>query len=141
MIGLLIVAHGGLATELKATLEHVVGRQAQCATLSFQPTDCAQSRQDDIMAAIASVDTGQGVVVATDLYGGTPCNAAMTVDEIGSSVEVVCGVNMPMLVSLAQSRRTSHSVSDLAATARDAGRKYITIASEVRNAKVTKLYA
>lgn len=129
MIGLVIVTHGGLAKEFRAALEHVVGPQTQLESVSIGPEDDMELRRNEILAAIHRVDTGSGVVVLTDMFGGTPSNLAISVmDE--AKVEVIAGINLPMLVKLTSIR----SESDLARAvdlAKEAGRKYINVASQV----------
>ncbi len=129
MIGLVLVTHGGLATEFVIAMEHVVGPQTAVATIAIGPDDDMEVRRRDIAAAIAHVDTGRGVVVLTDLFGGTPSNMAISLMQPGR-VEVIAGINLPMLIRLEGARRTM-SVRDAVAAAREAGRKYITVASEV----------
>jgi mannose PTS system EIIA component len=129
MIGLVIVTHGGLAGEFRAALEHVVGPQQQFATIAIGPEDDMERRRDDIIAAVKSVDTGGGVAVLTDMFGGTPSNLAISVmDE--ARIEVICGVNLPMLVKLA-SIRGEVPLAKAVDQAKDAGRKYIYVASQV----------
>ena len=129
MIGLVLVTHGRLAQELRAALEHVVGPQEKVEGISIQPDDDIEQRRADIVAAVERVDTGEGVVILTDMFGGTPSNLAISVMSVGN-VEVIAGVNLPMLVKLS-SARTGMSLSDAVAAARDAGIKYISIASHV----------
>ena len=129
MIGLVIVTHGGLATEFRAALEHVVGAQEQLETISIGPEDDAEEMRSQIQAAIKTVDSGDGAVLLTDMFGGTPSNLAISVME-DARVEVVAGINLPMLVKLA-SVRTCHSLSEAIDLAKEAGRKYISVASQV----------
>jgi PTS system mannose-specific IIA component len=110
-------------------MEHVVGKQDRIATIAIGPDDDMEARRGDIAAAIAQVDTGKGVILLTDLFGGTPSNLAISLMEKGR-VEVIAGINLPMLIRLA-SARTKMKVVDAVAAAREAGRKYITVASEV----------
>ncbi len=129
MIGLVIVTHGNLAQEFRAALEHVVGRQEHIATISIGPDDEVTGRRAEIVDAVRQVDTGRGVILLTDMFGGTPSNLAIsTMEETGA--DVIAGVNMPMLIKLA-SVRGEKSVADAIAAARDAGRKYISVASQV----------
>lgn len=133
MIGLVLVSHGRLATEFKAAMEHVVGQQKQIETICIGPDDDMESRRKDIVAAIHSVDSGDGVVVLTDMFGGTPCNLAISAMN-GAKVEVVAGINLPMLVKLASLREGCEF--DLAVIkAQEAGKKYINIASKVLQGK------
>lgn len=129
MIGLVLVTHGRLAEEFVVAMEHVVGKQEQIASICIGPEDDMESRRADIAAAIASVDAGRGVIVLSDLFGGTPSNLAISLMEAGK-VEVIAGINLPMLIRLGSARKTM-KVTEAVAAARDAGRKYITIASEV----------
>lgn len=129
MIGLVLVTHGRLAEEFKAALEHVVGPQEQVETISIGPDDDMEQRRQDILKAVESVNDGQGVVLLTDMFGGTPSNLAISVMD-GKSVEVVAGVNLPMLIKLA-SVRTDRSLADAVDEARQAGQKYISVASQV----------
>ncbi|UZK67193.1 PTS sugar transporter subunit IIA [Sphingomonas sp. M1-B02] len=129
MIGLVLVTHGRLAEEFVVAMEHVVGQQERIESISIGPDDDMESRRADIAAAIARVDEGRGVIVLSDLFGGTPSNLAISLMEAGR-IEVIAGINLPMLIRLGSARRTM-KVTDAVAAARDAGRKYITIASEV----------
>ncbi|MEJ8575030.1 PTS sugar transporter subunit IIA [Microbaculum marinum] len=129
MIGLVVVTHGRLAAEFRAAVEHVVGPQDRFETISIGPDDDMEQRRNDILAAVNKVDDGGGVIVLTDMFGGTPSNLAISVME-NANVEVVAGVNLPMLIKLA-SIRGDTGLKDAAAMARDAGRKYISVASEV----------
>jgi PTS system mannose-specific IIA component len=133
MIGLVLVTHGRLATEFRAALEHVVGPQSQIATVTIGPDDDMDQRRRDIIAAVADVDAGDGVAILTDMFGGTPSNLAISVMN-GRQVEVVAGINLPMLVKLA-TIRDSMDLKDAVAQAQDAGRKYINVASRVLNGK------
>lgn len=128
MIGIVIVTHGALAEQFRLALEHVVGPQAQLETVSIGPDDDSDARRLDILAAVQKVDSGAGVVVLTDMFGGTPSNLAISVMEV-ARVEVVAGVNLPMLVKLATIRRDK-PISMAVELARDAGRKYIKVASQ-----------
>jgi len=129
MIGLVLVTHGRLATEFVTAMEHVVGPQRAIAPICIGPDDDMESRREDIAKAIAEVDTGRGVIVLTDLFGGTPSNLAISLMRPGK-VEVIAGINLPMLIRLEGARRTMN-VADAVAAAREAGRKYISVASEV----------
>lgn len=129
MIGLVLVTHGRLAQELRAALEHVVGPQEAVEGISIEPDDDIEQRRDDIVNAVNRVNTGQGVVILTDMFGGTPSNLSISVMSEGN-VEVIAGVNLPMLVKLS-SARTTMDLPDAVAAARDAGIKYISVASQV----------
>lgn len=129
MIGLVIVTHGGLAAEFRAALEHVVGPQPQLIAVAIGPDDDMQRRREEILAAVRRVDSGSGVIVLTDMFGGTPSNLAISVmDE--AHVEVIAGINLPMLIKLA-SVRGDLGLEDAIVQAKDAGRKYISVASQV----------
>ena len=132
MIGLVLVTHGRLAEEFVTAMIHVVGPQEQVATVSIGPEDDMESRRDDIAAAIAQVDDGGGVIVLTDLFGGTPSNLAISLMERGR-IEVIAGMNLPMLIRLGSARKAM-GVTAAVAAAREAGRKYISVASEVLGA-------
>ena len=129
MIGLVLVTHGRLAVEFVTAMEHVVGPQSAVATICIGPDDDMESRRGDIASAISSVDEGRGVIILTDLFGGTPSNLAISLME-PKRIEVIAGVNLPMLIRLERARRTMNVV-DAVAAAREAGRKYISVASEV----------
>ncbi len=129
MIGLVLVTHGRLADEFVTAMEHVVGKQERVATIAIGPDDDMEGRRSDIAAAIAAVDVGRGVIVLTDLFGGTPSNLAISLMERGR-VEVIAGINLPMLIRL-ESARKAMKVVDAVAAAREAGRKYISVASEI----------
>lgn len=128
MIGLILVTHGNLAEEFVHAMQHVVGRQDGIATVCIGPNDDMERRRREISDKIKAVDGGQGVIVLTDLFGGTPSNLAISLMKAGK-VEVIAGINLPMLIRLAKAR-SCMSVGDAAIAARDAGRNYITIASE-----------
>jgi mannose PTS system EIIA component len=129
MIGLVLVTHGRLAVEFVTAMEHVVGPQNAMATICIGPDDDMEVRRADIAEAIAGVEQGRGVIILTDLFGGTPSNLAISLMETGR-IEVIAGVNLPMLIRLEGARRTMNVV-DAVAAAREAGRKYISVASEV----------
>ncbi len=129
MIGLVLVTHGRLADELRSALEHVVGSQRNVATVCIGPDDDMESRRRDIQASIAGVDQGDGVVLLTDMFGGTPSNLAISMMGRGG-VEVIAGVNLPMLVKLAKVR-SSRTLRECVDCAEQAGRKYIAAASHV----------
>jgi PTS system mannose-specific IIA component len=133
MIGLVLVTHGKLAVEFRAALEHVVGPQSQIETVSIGPEDDVERRRQDIIDAVARVNDGSGVILLTDMFGGTPSNLAISVMEAGK-VEVIAGVNLPMLIKLA-SVRGEKPLAQAIVGAQEAGRKYINVASEVLNGK------
>lgn len=128
MIGLVLVTHGHLAEEFVRAMEHVVGRQEAVATVCIGPNDDVERRRKEIAEAIKTVDSGEGAVILTDLFGGTPSNLAISLMEAGR-VEVIAGINLPMLIRLAGARKGA-TVRAAVGAARDAGRNYITIASE-----------
>ena len=127
MIGLVLVAHGQLATEFRAALEHVVGQQAACEAVSIGPEDDMEERRRDIVAAVDRVNDGSGVILLTDMFGGTPSNLAISVME-QTHAEVIAGLNLPMLIKLA-SVRNRQDLQSCVACAQEAGRKYISVAS------------
>ncbi len=129
MIGLVLVAHGKLATEFVAALEHVVGAQAAVDAIAIGPDDDMEVRRADIAAAIARVDTGKGVIILTDMFGGTPSNLAISL-MVPGRVEVIAGVNLPMLIRLV-SVRDHKTVAAAVDAAQEAGRKYISVASKI----------
>jgi PTS system mannose-specific IIA component len=129
MIGIVLVTHGRLACEFRSALEHVVGPQQQIETITIGPEDDAENRRQDIMDACARVDSGQGVVVCTDMFGGTPSNLAISCMN-GRKIEVVAGINLPMLIKLV-AVRDELGLTEAVAQAQDAGRKYISVASRV----------
>lgn len=128
MIGLVIVTHGGLAVEFRAALEHVVGPQTQLETISIGPEDDMVLRRTDILEAVKRAESGDGVIVLTDMFGGTPSNLAISVmDE--ANVEIIAGINLPILVKLA-GLRSEVPLGQAVTIAREAGRKYIKVASQ-----------
>lgn len=129
MIGMVLVTHGLLAQEFRLALEHVVGPQENCAIVCIGPDDDMEERRNDIITAIEEVDSGKGTVVLTDMFGGTPSNLAISVMQ-GREVEVVAGVNLPMLVKLARVRGEL-DLRESVREAQDAGRKYINVANDV----------
>ena len=129
MIGLVIVTHGRLAQEFVYAMEHVVGPQPGVEAICIGPEDDMERRRQDILAACGRVETGAGVVLLTDMFGGTPSNLAISVME-QTKAEVIAGLNLPMLIKLA-SVRTRQSLEDAVACAQEAGRKYISVASYV----------
>ncbi|MEN3953335.1 PTS sugar transporter subunit IIA [Iodidimonas sp. SYSU 1G8] len=133
MIGLVLVTHGRLAEEFVAAMEHVVGPQKQVRAISIGPEDDMEQRRKDILDAVASVDSGKGVVLLTDMFGGTPSNLAISIMD-KAKVEVIAGINLPMLIKLA-SVRLSCSLEDAVASAQESGRKYINVASKLLTGK------
>lgn len=128
MIGVVLVSHGRLADELKAATEHVVGPQSSFRTVCISPNDDMELRREEILDAIRSVDLGDGVILLTDMFGGTPSNLAISALDSGK-VEVIAGVNLPMLIKLA-SVRGSAKLQEAVDKAQEAGRKYIRVASK-----------
>ena len=129
MIGLVLVTHGRLAAEFIVAMEHVVGPQEAIEAVCIGPDDDMELRRKDIAEAIAKVELGQGVIVLPDLFGGTPSNLAISLMK-SENVEVIAGVNLPMLIRLEGARKTL-GVRAAVAAAREAGRKYISVASEI----------
>lgn len=129
MIGLVIVTHGRLAEEFLSAMEHVVGRQRGVETVCIGAEDDMERRRQDILEAVARVDDGDGVILLTDMFGGTPSNLAISVME-QTKAEVIAGLNLPMLIKLA-SVRGREDLQTCVAHAQDAGRKYISVASYV----------
>jgi mannose PTS system EIIA component len=129
MIGMVLVTHGRLAAEFIAALEHVVGPQTNIAAVCIGPEDDMERRRQDILHAIAEVDAGKGVVLLTDMFGGTPSNLAISVMD-KAKVEVIAGINLPMLIKLASLRETE-GLATAVRGAQEAGRKYINVASQL----------
>jgi PTS system mannose-specific IIA component len=129
MIGLVLVTHGRLAVEFRAALEHVVGEQKQIETVTIGPDDDVEQRRRDIIEAVKRADSGDGVVILTDMFGGTPSNLSISVMN-RPNVEVLAGINLPMLVKLAKVR-ADWPLEKSVAAAQEAGKKYITVASRV----------
>ncbi len=129
MIGMVLVTHGRLAEELISALEHVVGPQSNIGAVCIGPDDDMEQRRAEILESAAKADEGEGVVLLTDMFGGTPSNLAISVMD-NANVEVIAGVNLPMLIKLASVRKTE-SLAEAVASAREAGRKYINIASQL----------
>jgi PTS system mannose-specific IIA component len=129
MIGIVIVTHGALAREFLAVAEHVVGKQPHVAAICIGPEDDIEQRRQDIIAATQEVEKGAGVVILTDMFGGTPSNLAISV-MVPGRIEVIAGVNVPMLIKLI-SARTSLPLMNAVISAQEAGRKYINVASNL----------
>ena len=129
MIGLVLVTHGNLADEFRAALEHVVGAQSKLATICIGPDDNMEKRRQDIVDAISTVDGGRGVVLLTDMFGGTPSNLAISLLE-KDHVEVIAGINLPMLIKFSSIRETM-DLQEAVLEAKEAAQKYISVASEV----------
>lgn len=136
MLGIVIIAHGNLATEMCSVLEHVVGPQKQIKAIDIGPDDNIEQRRDDLLKAIADVNTGKGVIICTDMFGGTPSNMAIsTIDQ--QPVEVLAGFNLPALVKLA-SVRDKTNMTEAVKQAHEAGRKYMNVASQLLAASPDK---
>ena len=129
MIGMVLVTHGRLAEELIGALEHVVGAQSNVGAVCIGPDDDIDRRRAEIVESAAKVDDGEGVIVLTDMFGGTPSNLAISIMD-KANVEVIAGVNLPMLIKLATARQTE-SLAEAVLSAQEAGRKYINIASQL----------
>jgi PTS system mannose-specific IIA component len=129
MIGLVLVSHGKLADELLSALTHVVGPQDQAISIGIEPNDDGERRREEILTAIRKVDSGDGVIVVTDMFGGTPSNLAISAMDDGA-IEVLAGANLPMLVKLASVRKTM-PLEQAAIEAQNAGRKYINLAGSL----------
>ncbi|HEU5047729.1 MAG TPA: PTS sugar transporter subunit IIA [Rickettsiales bacterium] len=129
MIGIVVVSHGKLALDFISATEHVVGKQENIRAICIEPDDDVEKRREDIIAAVKEVDTGKGVAVLTDMFGGTPSNLAISI--MGKvPVEVIAGVNLPLLVKLASIRSTV-PITEAVSMAQEAGRKYINVASNL----------
>lgn len=133
MIGLVLVTHGQLATEFRHALEHVVGPQDHIETVAIGADDDMEQRRRDIVDAVARVDTGTGVIVLTDMFGGTPSNLAISVMKLGHT-EIIAGMNLPMLIKLSSVRKGDDLQASLD-EAQAAGRKYINVASQLLASK------
>ncbi len=129
MIGMVLVTHGHLADELVSAMEHVVGPQPNVIAVCIGPEDDMEQRRADILRSACQVDTGAGVVLLTDMFGGTPSNLAISIMD-KARVEVIAGVNLPMLIKLA-TVRSKETLADAVASAQEAGRKYINVASRL----------
>jgi PTS system mannose-specific IIA component len=129
MIGMVLVTHGRLAAEFVAALEHVVGPQRNVAAVCIGPEDDMERRRQDILARVAEVDDGSGVVLLTDMFGGTPSNLAISIMD-KAKIEVIAGINLPMLIKLASLRQTE-TLANAVRGAQEAGRKYINVASQL----------
>ncbi|CAM5457936.1 PTS sugar transporter subunit IIA [Mesorhizobium sp. UC22_110] len=133
MIGLVLVTHGRLADEFRLAVEHVVGPQDNFETVAIGAEDDMEQRRSDIVEAVRRVDTGAGVILLTDMFGGTPSNLAISVMEAGR-IEVIAGMNLPMLIKLSSVRKSDNMVTALD-EAQTAGRKYINVASQLLTSK------
>jgi len=131
MIGLVLVTHGRLAEEFLQAVVHVVGPQEKFVAVSIDSEDNMDNRREDILAAVRQVEDGQGVIIITDMFGGTPSNLAISTMQEGK-VEIIAGVNLPMLIKLT-SVRTTETISNALKAAQEAGRKYINVPSMILN--------
>ncbi len=129
MIGMVLVTHGRLAAEFIAALEHVVGPQRNVAAVCIGPDDDMEKRRLDILRCVGEVDDGSGVVLLTDMFGGTPSNLAISIMD-KAKIEVIAGINLPMLIKLA-SLRQAETLANAVRGAQEAGRKYINVASQL----------
>jgi PTS system mannose-specific IIA component len=129
MIGMVVVTHGRLAEEFIAAMEHVVGPQSALKAISIGPDDDMEQRRQDILDAVTEVDDGSGVILLTDMFGGTPSNLAISIMD-STHVEVIAGINLPMLIKLA-SVRIDSTMEEAVSAAQESGKKYINIASHV----------
>ncbi len=129
MIGMVLVTHGRLADEFIAALEHVVGSQPNIISICIGPDDDMEQRRQEILESASKADEGDGVVLLTDMFGGTPSNLAISVMD-NANVEIIAGVNLPMLIKLASVRKTE-TLAEAIESAQEAGRKYINIASKL----------
>jgi len=133
MIGMVLVTHGRLAAEFIDALEHILGPQNNVAAICIGPDDDMEQRREDILRSVADVDDGNGAVVLTDMFGGTPSNLAISIMK-EAKVEVIAGVNLPMLIKLADMRE-GHSMAEAVEQAQESGRKYINVASSLLGEK------
>lgn len=129
MIGMVLVTHGNLALEFISAMQHVVGQQEQVAAVCIGPEDNMEERRSEILARVSEVDKGAGAIVLTDMFGGTPSNLAISIMD-KANVEIIAGMNLPMLIKLA-SLRKEKNLKDSVAGAQEAGKKYINIASQL----------
>jgi|TARA_B110000967_G_C18710008_1_gene472203 PTS system mannose-specific IIA component len=129
MIGIIIITHGNLALELKAAMEHVIGLQKNTEIISINPDDDLETKKGDIAKSIKKADNNSGIIILTDMFGGTPSNLAITF-LIPEKIEIISGVNLPMLVKIAE-LRDSKNLLEVIGAGKDAGQKYISIASEI----------
>jgi PTS system mannose-specific IIA component len=127
MIGIVIVSHANIAKEMLGVIEHIVGPQDQLIAISIFPKDDMEKKRQEILDSVKKVDSGKGVVVLTDMFGGTPSNLAISVME-NEKIEVVAGVNLPMLIKMMSTRRKK-KIKELIKISQESGRKYINVAS------------
>ncbi len=129
MIGVVLVTHGNLASEFVSAMQHVVGKQEQIESVCIGPEDNMEERREEILSKVGNVDAGKGVIVLSDMFGGTPSNLAISIMD-KANVEILAGLNLPMLIKIA-SLRKEKSLKETAEAAQEAGKKYITIASQI----------
>ena len=129
MLGMVLVTHGNLANEFVAAMQHVVGKQEQVETVCIGPEDNMEVRREEILRKVEQVDSGNGTLVLTDLFGGTPSNLAISIMD-KAKVEIIAGVNLPMLIKIATLRKEKN-LKDTVEGAQEAGKKYINIASQL----------
>ena len=129
MIGMVIITHGNLALELKAAMEHVIGLQKNTEIISINPDDDLEIKKEDIAKSIKKIDNNSGIIILTDMFGGTPSNLAITF-LVPEKIEIISGVNLPMLVKIAE-LRDSKNLLEVIGAGKEAGQKYISIASEI----------
>lgn len=132
MIGLVLVTHGNLAQEFISAMQHVVGKQEQIESICIGPEDDMEARRDEILKKAHKVDSGYGTIVLTDMFGGTPSNLAISIMD-RANVEIIAGVNLPMLIKLA-SLRKEKALKEAVDGAQEAGKKYINVASKILGA-------
>lgn len=135
MIGIVLVTHGDLGKELLLATEHVCGEQKSARAISIGPDDDMEQRRSEILKNVQDVDSGKGVIVLTDMFGGTPSNLALSIMD-KARIEVLAGANLPMMIKLS-SVRGSLVLDEAVAEAQEAGKKYITVASQLLNAKAS----
>lgn len=129
MIGLVLVTHGNLALEFISAMQHVVGKQEQVEAVCIGPEDDMEVRREEILKKVEAVNSGDGTIVLTDMFGGTPSNLAISIME-KAKVEIIAGINLPMLIKLC-SLRKDKSLKESVNGAQEAGKKYITVASQL----------
>ena len=129
MIGLVLVTHGNLALEFISAMQHVVGKQEQVEAVCIGPEDDMEMRRNEILSKAEHVNSGDGTIVLTDMFGGTPSNLAISIMD-RAKVEIIAGINLPMLIKLA-SLRKDKSLKEAVEGAQDAGKKYINVASKL----------
>ncbi len=127
MIGIVLVSHANIAKEMLDVIQHIVGPQEKIIAISIFPDDDVEKKRTDILEAVKKVDAGKGVIVLTDMFGGTPSNLAISVME-NEKIEVVAGVNLPMLIKM-MSMREKKNIKELIKISQESGRKYINVAS------------